>query len=204
MRDDARDRRHPGVVLRYRAPRTGELRALAPAAGEQLGARNAAEPRRRQGALDASAGAARLIGSSPIRSGAKVRRRSSRPPAIVTGGCGSRRIRSSIARRVLELGYRPARLRFLSQGSGPFTLAFGSRRAEIAAASGCDALLADVSVRGARETRSVEGLTQGARVLGGDNALRPLPQTDARSAGRAVDGADRRRGAAGRAWRCRC
>ena len=76
---------------------------------------------------------------------------------------------------LLELGYRPARLRFLSQGSGPFTLAFGSRRAEISAASGCDALLADV---GSEERARLvgEGVAQGARVLGGDNALRPVPR----------------------------
>src|SRR5262249_41467922 len=35
---------------------------------------------------------------------------------------------------LLEMGYRPARLRFLAQGSGPFTLAYGSRRAEISTA----------------------------------------------------------------------
>ena len=45
---------------------------------------------------------------------------------------------------LLELGYRPARLRFLAQGSGPFTLAYGSRRAETFAPGGCEALLADV------------------------------------------------------------
>jgi hypothetical protein len=75
----------------------------------------------------------------------------------------------------LELGYRPARLRFLSQGSGPFTLAFGSRRAEVSPASGCDALLADVE-SDERAKLVEEGLTQGARVLGGDQALRPLPR----------------------------
>ena len=76
---------------------------------------------------------------------------------------------------LLELGYRPARLRFLSQGSGPFTLAFGSRRAEVSPASGCDALLADV---GSDERAKLveEGFAQGARVLGGDKALRPLPK----------------------------
>ena len=80
----------------------------------------------------------------------------------------------------LELGYRPARLRFLAQGSGPFTLAFGSRRAEISTASACDALLADV---GADERAKLvgEGIAQGARVLGGEEALQPLPkQTPAR------------------------
>jgi hypothetical protein len=76
---------------------------------------------------------------------------------------------------VLELGYRPARLRFLAQGSGPFTLAYGSQRAEVAPASGCDALLADVG-SDARSKMVAEGMTQSARVLGGDDALRPLPK----------------------------
>src|SRR5690606_23678118 len=46
----------------------------------------------------------------------------------------------------LELGYHPARLRFLAQGDGPFTLAFGSRRAEPAPAPAqhCNSLLSDV------------------------------------------------------------
>jgi hypothetical protein len=74
---------------------------------------------------------------------------------------------------VLELGYRPARLRFLAQGSGPYTLAYGSRHAE-GAASGCDSLLADFgSVE--RSKLVGEGVFQAARVLGGDAALRPLP-----------------------------
>jgi hypothetical protein len=75
----------------------------------------------------------------------------------------------------LELGYRPARLRFLAQGSGPFTLAYGSGRAEVSAASACDALLADV---GSDERAKLvgEGIAQGARVLGGDKALQPVPR----------------------------
>lgn len=76
---------------------------------------------------------------------------------------------------LLELGYRPARLRFLAQGSGPFTLAYGSRRAEIAGASACDALLADVGSDD-RSKLVGEGAVGAARVLGGDNALRPLPR----------------------------
>jgi uncharacterized protein DUF3999 len=76
---------------------------------------------------------------------------------------------------VLELGYRPARLRFLAQGSGPFTLAYGSRRAEVSPASACDALLADV---GSDERSKLvgEGEQQVARVLGGDSALRAPPK----------------------------
>ena len=76
---------------------------------------------------------------------------------------------------LLELGYRPARLRFLAQGAGPFTLAFGSRRAEVSPASACESLLADV--RSEERARMVgEGFAQGARVLGGDKALRALPR----------------------------
>jgi hypothetical protein len=76
---------------------------------------------------------------------------------------------------VLELGYRPARLRFLAQGAGPFTLAYGSRRAEVSPASACDALLADF---GSDERSKLvgEGEQQAARVLGGDSALRPAPR----------------------------
>jgi hypothetical protein len=80
----------------------------------------------------------------------------------------------------LELGYRPARLRFLAQGRSPFTLAFGSRRAENAPASGCDALLADV---GANERAQLvsPGIVGAPRSLGGEAALKPLPkQTPAR------------------------
>jgi hypothetical protein len=76
---------------------------------------------------------------------------------------------------VLELGYRPARLRFLAQGTGPYTLAYGSQRAEVAAASSCDSLLADF---GSEERSKLvgEGVFQTARVLGGDTALRPVPK----------------------------
>ena len=76
---------------------------------------------------------------------------------------------------VLELGYRPARLRFLAQGSGPFTLAYGSQRAEVSAASACDTLLADVSSK-ERAKLVAEGSVQAARALGGDDALRPPPR----------------------------
>jgi len=76
---------------------------------------------------------------------------------------------------LMELGYRPARLRFLAQGSSPFTLAYGSRRAEIAPANGCDTLLADV---GANERAKLvsEGVVGLARSLGGESALRPVPR----------------------------
>lgn len=78
-------------------------------------------------------------------------------------------------RPMLELGYRPAHLRFLAQGAGPFTLAFGSRRAEPAVAQQCSSLLADV------KTPDLEQMIGEAsfgppRSLGGATALKPLPK----------------------------
>lgn len=76
---------------------------------------------------------------------------------------------------ILELGYRPTRVRFLAQGPRPYTLAFGSRRAEPAPAAACDALLADV---GASERAKLiaEGFSSSPRALGGDTALQALPR----------------------------
>lgn len=76
---------------------------------------------------------------------------------------------------MLELGYRPARLRFLAQGSGPYTIAFGSRRADVSPATACDALLADVSAK-ERAKLIGEGHTGELRVLSGDAAFKPLPR----------------------------
>jgi hypothetical protein len=76
---------------------------------------------------------------------------------------------------LLELGYRPARLRFLAQGSPPYTLAYGSRRAEIFAAGACDTLLADVG-SDERARMIGEGIVGSARALGGETALKPLPR----------------------------
>lgn len=76
---------------------------------------------------------------------------------------------------MLELGYRPARVRFLAQGDGPFTLAFGSRRAEVAKPAACDQLLADVSA--ADRQRMVEPGYAGPVVnLGGSTALKSMPK----------------------------
>jgi hypothetical protein len=76
---------------------------------------------------------------------------------------------------VLELGYRPTRLRFLAQGPGPYTVAFGSRRAELARPALCDGLLGDVSA--ADRERMVEvGYAGEVTPLGGDEALKPLPK----------------------------
>lgn len=76
---------------------------------------------------------------------------------------------------LLELGYRPARLRFLTQGPGPFTIAFGSRRAELAQPSHCDGLLADVSAAD-RERMIDMGYPRETIQLGGPDALKPLPK----------------------------
>lgn len=76
---------------------------------------------------------------------------------------------------VLELGYRPTRLRFLAQGPGPYMVAFGSRRAEVARPALCDGLLGDVSA--ADRERMVEvGYAGEVTPLGGDAALKPLPK----------------------------
>jgi hypothetical protein len=75
----------------------------------------------------------------------------------------------------LELGYYPARVRFLAQGNGPFTVAFGSRRAEPAHPARCDGLLADVSA--ADRAKMVEaGYADAVFTLGGEPALQPLPK----------------------------
>lgn len=75
----------------------------------------------------------------------------------------------------LELGYRPARLRFLAQGTGPFTLAFGSRRAEAAPVQQCSNLLADVAAKDLEQLvgEATLGVTQ---TLGGETAFKPLPK----------------------------
>lgn len=75
----------------------------------------------------------------------------------------------------LELGYRPARLRFLAQGSGPFMLAYGSRRAEAAPAQQCNSLLANVGLRDLAQMRGDATLSP-PETLGGDAAFKPLPK----------------------------
>jgi hypothetical protein len=75
----------------------------------------------------------------------------------------------------LELGYLPARLRFLAQGPAPYTVAFGSRRADVAAPVACDGLLGDVSARD-RAQMIVQGYAGAVRNLGGEIAFTPLPK----------------------------
>jgi hypothetical protein len=76
---------------------------------------------------------------------------------------------------MLELGYRPAKLRFLAQGPGPFMVAFGSRRAEPAQPAVCDGLLANMSAAD-RERMVEQGFVDPVVVLGGAEALKPLPK----------------------------
>jgi hypothetical protein len=75
----------------------------------------------------------------------------------------------------LELGYRPAKLRFLAQGAGPFTVAFGSRRAEPAQPAPCDGLLANMSVAD-REQMIEQGFVDPVVQLGGADALKSPPK----------------------------
>jgi hypothetical protein len=75
----------------------------------------------------------------------------------------------------LELGYRPAKLRFLAQGPGPFTVAFGSRRAEPAQPAVCDGLLANMSAAD-RERMIEQGFVDPVVQLGGADALKPVPK----------------------------
>ena len=75
----------------------------------------------------------------------------------------------------LELGYRPLQLRFLAQGPTPYTVAFGSRRADLASPSPCDGLLADVAAEERREMIT-EAYPGELKTLGGEAALRPLPR----------------------------
>lgn len=75
----------------------------------------------------------------------------------------------------LELGYRPARLRFLTQGTGPFMLAFGSRRVEAAPIQQCSDLLADVATKDLEEMVG-EAILGPPQSLGGDTAFKPLPK----------------------------
>lgn len=75
----------------------------------------------------------------------------------------------------LELGYRPARLRFLAQGAGPFMLAYGSRRAEAAPLQQCNTLLADVGSRDLAQMLG-EAALSAPQSLGGDAVFKPLPK----------------------------
>jgi hypothetical protein len=73
----------------------------------------------------------------------------------------------------LQLGYRPQTLRFVAQGTPPFTLAYGSSRAEAAPSRACQDLLQQMPALELREL--VGAATPGAaRELGGE-AMREAP-----------------------------
>jgi hypothetical protein len=76
----------------------------------------------------------------------------------------------------LELGYRPVRLRFLAHGVGPYTLAFGSRRAEPLAPPGCESLLTDIRADERAQLLSEAYVSGPMRALGGEASLRPAPK----------------------------
>jgi hypothetical protein len=81
----------------------------------------------------------------------------------------------ALPRPTVEFGYYPLRLRFLAQGTGPYTIAFGSRRAAPANPASCDGLLADVSAK-QRRGLIAEGYPGDMKTLGGDSALKPPPK----------------------------
>lgn len=84
------------------------------------------------------------------------------------------RTTDAVAGLALELGYRPATLRFLVQGAGPFTVAFGSRRADPAPRASCSSLLSGVPEGDLRELIG-DAIPGSIEPLGGDVALKPLP-----------------------------
>lgn len=83
--------------------------------------------------------------------------------------------RGTAANLSLELGYLPSRVEFVTQGAGPYTVAFGSRRAEHAPAVPCGSLLGNIPVAD-REKLVAEGMAGVVKDLGGETALQPLPR----------------------------
>lgn len=76
----------------------------------------------------------------------------------------------------LDLAYQPATLRFIAQGEGPFTLAFGSVRAAPAQVLACGSLLAAAGLAadsGLLGRADVDGKTSDG--IGGQQALQPRP-----------------------------
>lgn len=75
----------------------------------------------------------------------------------------------------LQLGYQPARLRFLAQGEPPYLVAYGSARVEDRAAAACEQLLASLP-REVRERVTGQAQIESSNVLNNPAALRPLPK----------------------------
>ena len=86
------------------------------------------------------------------------------------------------ARPTLALGYHRARLQFLSQGGGPYLLAFGSARVAPADAAACDSLLGPLSAEErAQDMGRAEAQPAPAELFGGDAAYTvPPPPTPVR------------------------
>jgi hypothetical protein len=75
----------------------------------------------------------------------------------------------------MELGYRPSLVEFIAQGAGPFTVAFGSRRADHAPAVACGSLLSNMP-SAERDKLISEALAGPITALGGDTALQAAPR----------------------------
>lgn len=69
-----------------------------------------------------------------------------------------------------EMGYIPARLRFVAQGSGPFTLAYGNARVTTPTARYCDDLLASVNTSDKQQMMGT-ATTGATQLLAGKEAL---------------------------------
>jgi hypothetical protein len=89
----------------------------------------------------------------------------------ITGGAET----LGAAQPQLQLGYVPARLRFLAQGEGPYTLAFGSARAEPSTPS-CEALLSDQDEAERQRLSGTATALAPAIALGGAEMLMPAPK----------------------------
>lgn len=75
----------------------------------------------------------------------------------------------------LQLGYQPARLRFLAQGEGPFVVAYGSARVERQALIACNSLLSGLS-KDERAGGTGEAQIESFDVLDNPDALKALPK----------------------------
>jgi hypothetical protein len=85
-------------------------------------------------------------------------------------------------RPTLRLGYHPARLRFLAQGDGPYTVGYGSARVAPAEAVACDGLLPNLSPPERAALIGAAAATPApAAAFGGPDALiPPAPPTPVR------------------------
>jgi hypothetical protein len=77
-------------------------------------------------------------------------------------------------RPTLQLGYHPARLRFLAQGAGPYRIGYGSARVPPAESIGCEALLGGGTEEDLIGAATATAAPAGA--FGGSAALEPPPK----------------------------